>query len=176
MSDYPNVYADEPKKPGMSSGAKIAIGCGATLLLVILLICGGAITWWFVSWGAYEDFGKEFAQQGYTLQNGGGGVSIEQSQTGPIAIVARAVNIEANIDGNVAVASLAANIEGVIDGDLDFYGMALNIGPNGRITGDVRIRSATAVNIEGIIEGDLTGSWRALQDNRRQPTAPAPAP
>lgn len=160
---------DQHSQPrqGMSTGAKVGIGCGVVILIVLVLICGGALTWHFLSWGKYQEFGSEFEQQGYTLTEETA-VDINSPRTGPLVIVGQAVNVNADVEGDLAIAARAANIESTVNGNLDFYGMVLNIGRNAHITGDIRIRSATAVNIEGIVDGTLSGEWTALEDRRRQ--------
>ena len=157
---------DQPRS-GMSTGAKVGIGCAATLVILIILICGGGWWWWSATWGPYQEFGDEFEQQGYTRMEGTG-IDIERNLTGPHVIVGFGVNIEGDVDGDLAIASYAGNIEGTIDGDLDFYGLVLNIGPNAHITGNIRVRSATAVHIEGRVDGEVTGEWSALDDRRRE--------
>ena len=152
----------------MSTGAKVGIGCAVAILFVTILVCGGAITWYFVSWGMYQDFGNEFEQQGYTLTEDTA-IDLRRELTGPHAFVAKAVHIRADIQGDVAIAARAGKIEGTIDGDLDFYGLALHIGPNAHITGDVRVRSAQAVRVEGTVDGSITGEWTVLEDMRQQP-------
>ena len=150
----------------MSTGAKVGIGCAVTILLVIVLVCGGAITWYFVSWGEYEQFADEFEQRGYTRMSGSG-ITIERDVSGPLVVIGWGVNVESDVDGALAIAAYGANIEGTVNGDLDFYGFGLNIGPNAHITGDIRIRSAAGVSIEGRVDGEVTGEWRALEDRRR---------
>lgn len=161
---------------GKSTGARVGIGCLVVFLVVLILTCGGGIAWYFMSWGKYQDFGNEFVQQGYTLIEDTT-VAVNDPETGPLAIVAQAVNIMADIDGDVAIAARAAEIRGTIDGDLDFYGLALHIAPGAHITGDIRIRSAKAVQVEGAVDGSITGEWDAFQDNRppeREEAADAP--
>ena len=162
---------DQPKR-GMSTGMKVGIGCAVAIVLAAILVCGGIATWYFYSWGQYQNFAAEFEQQGYTLSENTA-ISVERPMTGPVVFLGQAVNIETEIDGNVAIAARAANINGTIDGDLDFYGMVLNIDRNARITGEVRVRSANAVNIEGTVEGEVTGQWDVIEDQRgQQPQSP----
>src|SRR5262245_6195647 len=163
QSDYPPYEAGvlPPVKRGMSTGAKWAIGCSASAVVVLILICGG------VYFGARyvirkaEAVAREFEQQGYARVNGQM-IDVTGPITQPTVYWGQVVNIRADSDSDVAIVAQSGMIDATIDGDVDFYGQALTIGPKGVVNGDVRIRTAQAVTVAGRVEGTVTGSYGAM--------------
>ena len=163
QSDYPTYDPSgiQPAKRGMSTGAKWAIGCSASTVLALILICGGIF---FV--GRYflkkaEAMAKQYESQGYARVTGQV-IDITQPVTQPTVFMGQAVNIRANSNSDVAILAQAGLIDAQVDGNVDFYGQSLTIGPKGVIKGNVVIKGAQVVTVTGRVEGTVTGTYQAM--------------
>ena len=168
----PNPFEATPKK-GMSTGAKVGIGCGVAALLLIL-ICGG-ITWFTVRYFINEanKFAADFESRGYVRQSSQV-IDVNQALNQPTVFLAQSVRINAPVEGSLAFAVQVAEINANVNGDIDFYGQILTINQGVVISGDVRIKGAQAFNNKGTVQGQVTGSYgNAKQQQPSQATPPA---
>lgn len=158
-----------PRKKGMSTGAKIGIGCGVTALLLIL-VCGG-ITWYAVRhfMGEARAFAADFESRGYVRQSAQV-INISQPLNQPTVFLAQTVSINAPVDGSLAFGVQVAEINANVNGDIDFYGQILKISPGVVVTGDVRIKLAQAFDNKGTVQGQVTGNYSGA----RPPSPPSP--
>jgi hypothetical protein len=164
--DLSRYYEQSTSGQGLSTAAKVGIGCAATLLLMIVLV--GVTAYFAWSWygaesGRLDEFAVEFEQQGYRRMDGRW-IGITQPTTGPLIIRTHSLEIAEEVDGDLAVAAEFATIKSTVYGDLDFYGNVLIIEAGAVITGDVRVRRADVVTVHGTIQGELTGTWEVLAE------------
>jgi hypothetical protein len=173
---YEPTSLDAPPKRGMSTGAKIGIGCGVTALLLIL-ICGG------LAWYGYnyfikqaEAFVSDFESKGY-VRTSAQVVDVNQPLSQSTVYFAQVVRVNANVDGNLAFAVQVAEINSTVNGDIDFFGQALKINKGAVVTGDVRVKGAQVVDIQGTVQGQVSGSYPGAPAPKQpaQPTPPPPA-
>lgn len=160
------------QKRGMSTGAKVGIGCGVAAVLVIILVCGGFIAfgWWAVQ--KMEEYQQEFVNQGYALVEEQV-ITVEEPVDQKTFFGGQSVRIESDVNADIAIGAQTAEIRGRVDGDVDFMGQTLTIHQNAVITGDVRVRFSQQVIIRGRVDGEVTGSWQTIQRLPQQDDADA---
>lgn len=173
------MYEDTPpfeptaKKKGLSTGAKIGIGCGAAALLTVLA-CAGLIYFGIrYVMDEADSFAREFEARGYSRVTGQV-ITVTQPVNQATTYVGQIVTFRAPVDTHVAVAAQTADVFSTINGDLDFYGQVLTIHPGAVITGDVRIKFAQAVSVAGTVEGEITGSFQTIDRRDKARIAPPP--
>lgn len=162
-------YDFDQQQPGISGGAKVAIGCAAAAFVVVALVCGGIV------WVGYlavdkaeqvvqqvitemekqvEAFATKFEVQGYTRVKGQA-INVTTDIDKPTVYTVQVFTLNADSNADLAVMAQAAEINGNIDGDLHFYGQSLTISPDAVITGDLHIEFAQVVNNRGKVEGSV---------------------
>ncbi len=161
-----------PTRRGMSTGAKVGIGCAILGVLLLVLICAGLIFGGY--WGVQQiiKFVEDFEQQGYTLVEGQR-LNVTTPVTESTVYTGELLTIDADVTGNLAIAVQSATINGRVEGDIDFVGQELTIGPEAVVTGDVRVRFGQTVTVFGTVEGEISGMYQTLRQNQL-PAAPDP--
>lgn len=159
-----------PARQGMSTGAKVGIGCAVVSVLLIIVICAGLIFggYWVVR--QVTEFVEDFEQQGYTLVEGQS-MNVTTPVTESTVYAGEHLMIDADVMGNLAIAVQSATINGRVEGDIDFIGQELVIGPDAVVTGDIRVKFGQVIIVHGTVEGEITGSYQTLRQNE-SPAAP----
>lgn len=162
-------FDQQPQNQGMSSGAKIAIGCGAIGALTMLLLCGGVIFFGFrladkaqevveqvvkEMEKKVEAFAVAFEAQGYERVSGQV-VDITSDIEQPTVYTVQVFKLNADSNASLAVMAQVAEINGRIDGDLTFFGQSLVIHKNAVVTGNVNVQMAQVVDNRGTVEGEI---------------------
>jgi hypothetical protein len=162
-------YEYDQQPQGLSSGAKVAIGCAAVAFLAMALICGGIV------WVGYlavdkaqevvqqvveelekqtEAFAARFEAEGYERVRGQV-VNVTSDIEKPTVYTVQVFQLNANSAADLAVMAQVAEIKGRIEGDLHFLGQQLTIHPEAVITGDLHVQMAQVVDNRGTVEGEV---------------------
>ena len=173
---------DHQQPQGLSSGAKMAIGCAAVAFVFMALVCGGIV------WVGYlavdkaqvlveqvikemekqvEAFAVRFEAQGYERVKGQV-VEVTKDIERPTVYTVQVFKLEADSAADLAVMAQVAEINGTIDGDLHFLGQSLTIHPDAVITGDLHVQMAQVVDNRGSVEGEV------IEDERLDIDLPGP--
>lgn len=174
-------------RSGMSTGAKVAIGCGVITLIVIALICAGGFFGIRFLQSKIEEFQNDWEAKGYTVEAVQTAVLTSEVQ-GPHAYFGQSISIQNGADDNLAFLCQFVDITGVVQGSIEqFMGQSLTLKTGCLIEGDVHINaaqdvivqngatingqlivdSAQSVSIEAgaSVLGGLRGSWQTLNQS-----------
>jgi hypothetical protein len=167
MTDEKKPLPGSYEKRGMSTGAKVVLGCGAVMLLGIIAVCGGVgyLGWW--GWSQVDAFAQEFVAKGYKRQTGQVLV-VPGPVEEPTVYTAQVVQIRGEVNADIAIMAQVTEISGTVNGDIDFTGQILHIKQDGVVKGDIRVAAGQVVKIEGVVEGEITGNYGVIQDVRSE--------
>jgi hypothetical protein len=163
------------EKRGMSTGAKVAVGCGGLILICVAAVCGGLGYLGLWGMGKVEAYAEEFETKGYKRQSGQV-VVVEGPVNEPTVYTAQVVQIPGEVNADIAILAQVSEITGEVNGDIDFTGQVLHIKPGAVVKGDIRIGAAQVVKVEGTVEGEITGDYTVMDRNGTQRSGGAAAP
>jgi len=145
-----------------STGAKVAIGCVAAALVVLLLTCIGGIV--FAVWGFNKlgEFTEEYTAQGYRHVSSQS-VTITEAITQPTVFTAQTVTIRAPVDADIAVMAQTLDVHDRVNGNIDAFAQVVTIHENAVVTGEFRAKAVQLLNVRGRLEGGITGKIQAVQ-------------
>ncbi|MFG0330555.1 MAG: polymer-forming cytoskeletal protein [Phycisphaerales bacterium] len=193
MSRFDSNYGEQEPRRGMSSGAKIAIGCATVLVLGLALLCGGGIWAYRAVFGRAQEFVAQFEEQGYQV------VTSQTSRVTtpiiePTVFFTQTIVIDAVAEDDLVLVAQTAMIENEMKGDLHFFGQTLTLSDGAVLDGDLHVELAQSVEIQrgaivrgdirielaqlvdiqpgAVIEGTITGDYQVLN----RPEAPAAPP
>jgi hypothetical protein len=167
------------EKRGMSTGAKVVLGCGAVLFLGMIAVCGGFgyLGWW--GWRQVDSFAQGFVAKGYKRQMGQVLV-VPGPVNEPTVYTGQVVQIPGEVNADIAIMAQMTEITGTVNGDIDFTGQVLHIKKGGVVKGDIRVAGAQVIQVDGTVEGQITGNYGALENSTQSAaggqTAPPPVP
>lgn len=146
-----------PPKQGMSTGAKVGIGCAVVGVILIALCAGGA-------WLAYSQTLGQFTKRGYSLEMGDAFI-IDQPMTGSVVYFGQSVMVQAPVDGSIALFGESLIIEDDVTGDVDFMGETMIVRTGVTIGGNIEFFGDT-LRIEpgATVAGNLTGTGETLDN------------
>jgi hypothetical protein len=157
------------EKKGMSTGAKVGIGCGVGCLVVIILgIAASAIGWFFVQ-KKIDEAETELRGYGFDKTQAGQVIDVKDEITEKTLFKGQVVRVYGNSKTDIALLAQMAEIHGTIEGKVYFRGQILMVHPNGVIKGGVDAKGQAIQNM-GRIEGEITGSIPVMDSG----SAPAP--
>lgn len=152
---------DEPRT-GMSTGAKIAIGCSVTLVAAIVLCVGAGYFAYRHFKAEAEAFLDPYIQQGY-VRSEGQAIELREPVTTPTAFFAQSVAIHNGATADLAIAAQVATIDGTVEGNIAFYGQMLHIRRGAIVTGNIDIAFGQVIEVDGTVEGSITGQFQTIQ-------------
>ncbi len=126
------------QKKGLSTGAKVAIGCGGVVALGLVLILALA---WF-AYSKYQATMKPYVDAGYVTVIDE--VKIYDSPLdSPIIFIGQSLTTNSDSMGILLVACETANINGTMHGDLDvLVSETLTISNGAMVIGDLNVKGA----------------------------------
>jgi hypothetical protein len=172
--ELPAAFGEQ--KTGLSTGAKIGIGCAVAAGAVIVLVCAGA--YFGVKWslGKVEAVVEEYQSQGYARVSGQV-IDVTQAVRSKTVYFAQVVNLKADSDADLAFVAQTVEIHSTVNGDVGFFGQVITIHPGAVIKGNLNVKAGQIVSVSGTVEGQITGTYQQLDDRRvRTPDVEPAAP
>ena len=147
------------QKKGMSTGAKVGIGCGIGCLALIILVAAGIYIGTRVVLKKINEVKAELVALGFEEQRTAQAVDVNEEITSPQLLLGQVVKVYADCSTNLAIMAQLAEIHGTINGSLYFCGQVLTISPKGRVTGDLDVMCQVLDN-QGTVDGEIRGVWQ----------------
>ena len=177
-----NVGTESAPKAGLSTGTKVAIGCGVVLVVCVVGCLALAIGGGLFFKHKIEAFTKTYVDQGYHKVEGAQ-LTVSDKVTEKTLYQCQSVAIMAGSDADLAILAPEATIYGKVNGDVHFMGTRITIEKDAEITGSLDVTAQT-VNVYGAVDGSVTGIKQILNNQGRigpatsapQPQSAAPAP
>ena len=172
MDPQPHPVQPDPAQPGplpktgMSTGAKVGIGCGSGCLVLILLgVIAGFAGWKWVE-GKVKEFEAEFAEIGLAPGPSGQVLQVTEVPTEPTFYKAQVVTLNFSEPVTVEIGVIAQQLDiqkGSFAENVYFRGQIVTVQPGADLEKELNVICQMVQNLGGKVAGGITGRYQAKQ-------------